>query len=138
GPANSLALKIVSKRPVAQHFKKRMMIGVAAHLLKIVVLATHANTARTVHHPLPTFSIFFITGLFPQKNRLKLLHPLIGQQQRGVIFRRHWCAWNRQMVFTLKKINEFPAYLSGALVRHQFYIYLVADFTDVENSKISY
>jgi hypothetical protein len=41
-------LKIVSKRPIAQHFKEGVVINVFANIFQIVMLPTGTNTFLTV------------------------------------------------------------------------------------------
>src|SRR5574344_2085900 len=40
GPVNSLFFEIVPKAPIAEHFKKRMMVGVHSYVIEIVVFAS--------------------------------------------------------------------------------------------------
>ena len=42
-PIDRLVLEVVTKRPVTQHLKHGVMIGVVAHLFQVVVLAAHAQ-----------------------------------------------------------------------------------------------
>ena len=41
-------LEVVSKRPVAEHFKEGVMMGVMADIIEIVVFATDTDTFLTV------------------------------------------------------------------------------------------
>src|SRR5690625_180566 len=135
GPPDSLPLKIIAKRPVAQHLKQRMVRGITTYLLKIMVLPAHAYTALAVHYPLPDGPFPVITRLFSQKDRRELVHPRIGKQQRGVILWHNRAAGDLQVLFGLKEIQEIRAFLSRALVGQEKKFYLNADFADVENSK---
>jgi hypothetical protein len=46
---NGTFFEIVSKRPVAQHFKKGMVIDILADVIKVVVLATGADALLRVY-----------------------------------------------------------------------------------------
>ena len=43
GPGNGVLFEIVAKAPVAQHLKHRVVVGVVAYLLQVVVLAADAQ-----------------------------------------------------------------------------------------------
>ena len=47
GPGDGLALEIVAKRKVAQHFKKRVVARGAAHVFEVVVLARNSQAFLT-------------------------------------------------------------------------------------------
>lgn len=52
GHGNGAFLEVVSKRPVAQHFEKRVVVHIFPHVVQIVVLSTRANALLTVHRTL--------------------------------------------------------------------------------------
>ncbi len=64
GPANSFTFKVIAERPVSQHFKHGMVIGIPTYLFKIIMLAAYPNATLAVDHTIVNFSIFFIAGLF--------------------------------------------------------------------------
>ena len=79
-------LEIIAETPVAQHLEHRVMIGVMAHFLKVVVLSAHAKTLLRVH-PTNVFS-----GVFRAKdNVFPLVHTGICEHQRRVILDNHRC-----------------------------------------------
>lgn len=49
-PAHTAHFEVVSKRPVAQHFKECVVIKVPAHVVQIVVLPAGADTLLAVDH----------------------------------------------------------------------------------------
>ncbi|KAH3661091.1 hypothetical protein OGATHE_005424 [Ogataea polymorpha] len=52
GVLDGLLLKVVAKRPVTQHFKKSVVVGVSSDVLKIVVFSTGSDTFLRIHGPL--------------------------------------------------------------------------------------
>ena len=42
-PTDGVFFKVIAKRPVAEHFKKRVVVIVVPHLFEIVVFARHAQ-----------------------------------------------------------------------------------------------
>ena len=49
-PGNGLFFKIISKRPVAQHFKHSVVIGVMPHFFQIVVFSTHSQAFLCIRY----------------------------------------------------------------------------------------
>ena len=88
GPINGLLLKVVSKGPVAEHFKQRVVVGVNTHLLEVVVLATDAQALLAVRNPRVNYRLGTDEHVF------KRIHSRVGKHQRGVVLnhqrsRRH-------------------------------------------------
>src|SRR5262249_3328577 len=81
-PDDGLALPVVAERPVAQHLEEGVMIGVAADLLEVVVLAADAQ------HLLAVGRARVRPRLGTQKDLLELHHAGVGEEQAGVV-RRH-------------------------------------------------
>ena len=50
-PFDRLLLEVIAETPVAQHFKKRMVVGILAHLFQIVVLPAHPQALLRIRHP---------------------------------------------------------------------------------------
>src|SRR5215213_2134079 len=48
-PGNRFLLVVIAERPVAEHLKKGVMRVIAAHIVKIVVLACYAHTLLRVN-----------------------------------------------------------------------------------------
>jgi hypothetical protein len=64
-------LKIVSKRPVSQHFKECVMVNILSNIIQIIMLATSSNTFLGVNSSYPLGHI--TTGVnSTQENGLKL------------------------------------------------------------------
>ncbi|KAF5038086.1 hypothetical protein DSECCO2_557960 [anaerobic digester metagenome] len=79
GELDGVFLEIVAEREVAQHFEKGVVARGAAHVFEVVVLAAHAQALLRGGGP-------HVAALFlPQENLLELLHPRVGEQQRGVV-----------------------------------------------------
>ena len=70
-------LEIIAKGPVAQHLEKRVVIGIHPHIFEVVVFAAGANTLlRVSGAPRRVRAV-----LFAEKDRHKLVHASVGEQQ---------------------------------------------------------
>ncbi len=74
-PGDRLRFVVIAKRPVAQHFKERVVRIVTTHIVQIVVLASHAHAFLAVGSPRVR------PVIRPQKHVFKLDHPGVGEQQ---------------------------------------------------------
>ena len=106
-PVDSLSLEIVAKRPVAQHLKHRMVIRIVADLLKVIMLAAHAQTLLRVSHT----TVF--CRLIAKDDILKLVHAGVGKHQRRVILDYHRGRRHDMVAFALEKVLERLAYFFG-------------------------
>ena len=80
-PENRLALVVVAERPVAEHLEERVMVGVASHLLEVVVLAADAQALLRVDgaHVGPP--------LLGEEYLLELHHAGVDEEQARVVVR---------------------------------------------------
>ena len=74
-----LALEVIAKAEIAQHFEEGVVTRGVPHILEVIVLATRANTfaqsrADKAAAPSP-------------KRSFKLVHASIGEEQSGVVCR---------------------------------------------------
>ena len=87
-PGERLLLEIVAKRPVAEHLEKRVVGGVEADILEVVVLATSADAFLGVSRA------GILRGLragppgdvglpVAEKDRHELVHAGVGEKQAG-------------------------------------------------------
>ena len=97
---DSLFLEIVAERPVAQHLEHGVVVGVATHLLQVIMLAGDAETLLGVGHA----RVF--GRIVAQKDVLELVHASIGEHQRRVILDDHRCGWDNMMLFGFKKAQK--------------------------------
>jgi hypothetical protein len=99
-------LEIIAEAPVAQHLEERVMPARSADVVEIVVLATGTDALLRVGRPR-------IGALFlPEKNRLELVHPRVGEQQRGIVVRHHGRARHERVPMLLhEEIDELLANL---------------------------
>ena len=79
GPVDRLGFVVVAERPVAEHLEKRVVIGVAADVFEIVVLAADADAL------LRAGGARVGSALLAEKNVLELDHAGVGEQQRRVV-----------------------------------------------------
>ncbi len=107
GPADGFILEIVAERPISQHLKHCMMIGIQPHLFQVVVLPRHPETFLSVGNPLPAHR------LIAQKNILELVHPCIGKHQRWVILHHHGGRRYDLVPLLRKKIQKCRTYFFG-------------------------
>ena len=83
GPCDRLLLEVVAVGPVAQHLEHRMVVGVVADLLQVVVLARHAQALLRVGRAR------ILAGRIAQEDVLELVHARVGEHQRGVSLDDH-------------------------------------------------
>mmetsp|Transcript_16885 Transcript_16885/g.34892 ORF Transcript_16885/g.34892 Transcript_16885/m.34892 type:complete len:230 (+) Transcript_16885:2611-3300(+) len=81
---NGALLEVIAKGPIAQHFKKGMMIDILAHIIQIIVFATGANAFLRVDGTFQ-FGHFQIRIASAQKEWFVLIHTRIGKEQGGII-----------------------------------------------------
>ena len=76
-PLDGFFFEIVSERPVPEHFEKRMVIGVVADVLEVVVFSARTNAFLGVGRARWIVGSFFDT----EEIRHKRIHPRVGEQQ---------------------------------------------------------
>ncbi len=107
GPPDRLFLVVVAERPVAQHLKKGVVIGVASHFLEVVVLAADADAFLRVRGA----DVF--AGSRAEEDILELIHPRIGEVEGGVAMGNHRCAGHNPVSVHGKEVKEPLAYFVG-------------------------
>ena len=103
GPRDGLTFEIVSERPVAQHFEKRMVLRTEPHLFQVVVMPRYADAFLGIHGP----AVIPVAGA--QKHVLELIHPSIRKQQGGIFLRRHRRAGHDRMALPFEETKKFLA-----------------------------
>ena len=103
GPFNRFGFVIVAEGPVAQHLKERVMVGIPADRLQIVVFAADAQTllracGARVGQP-----------FLAKKNVLKLHHAGVGKEQGRVFVRHQRRTLHNRMRLPLEIIQEGSA-----------------------------
>ena len=88
-----------------KHLEKRVVVGVVAHLVQIIVLTAHAQALLSVGD-----AAVFGHGI-PQEVILKGVHSGIDEHQCGIVFVHHGCGCHYFVAFFLKKLKEFSTYL---------------------------
>ena len=78
-PANRLLFEVVAEGPVAKHFEKGVVVGVLAHILKVVVLAARANALLRVH------GAGVVALSAAKEDILELVHACVCEQQRRIV-----------------------------------------------------
>ena len=100
-PLDGFLLEIISKRPVAEHLKEGVVIGVHPHILEVVVFAPGADAFLRVGGAARRIR----AGLFTEKNRHELVHPCVGEKQVWRV--RHQARGRHNRVLPgLKKIEK--------------------------------
>src|SRR3989449_2997770 len=103
-------LKVVAKGKVPQHFKERMVAAGIADILQIVVLAPCTETL--LHGDRSPVGARFLAEKYP----LKLVHPGIGEEQRGIGLRNQGGTRHDLMAMLFKISNEgLSQFLSAVL-----------------------
>jgi hypothetical protein len=76
-PGDGLLLEVVAEGPVAQHLEDRVVVGVEADVLEVVVLAAGADALLGVGGAFPR------GGLVAEEVGHELVHAGVGEQQVG-------------------------------------------------------
>ena len=111
-PSNSRLLKIIAKRPIAQHLKQRMVRTIHTHILEVVVLTRHPQTLLRIGNTRRN------RCLIPQKTILKRCHSRVHKHQRRVGLVRQRCRRHNLMPARLKKIQKRASYFVSS--HHKF------------------
>ena len=99
-PADNFFLEIIAERPVAEHLEHGVVIRVVAHLLEVVVLTADAQTFLRIGHA----RVF--DGGVTEYNVLELVHPSVGEHQRGIVLNNHRSRWYNMVSFRCEKRQE--------------------------------
>ena len=114
GPVDGLGLEVVAEAPVAEHLEHRVVVGVVADFLQVVVLAAHAEALLGVGGPQ-------VRGLgIAQEDVLELVHAGIGEHQGRVVLDHHRRGRHDGMALGCKEFEEF---LSDFLGGHMFFAF---------------
>lgn len=77
-------LKVISKRPGAQHLKEGVMIDILAHIVQVIVFAPSpdaflgiGSSAQLCHRVRRVNSV--------QEDGFELVHACVGKEQSGII-----------------------------------------------------
>ena len=106
-PGDGLGLVIVAERPVAEHLEERVVVGVPAHLLEVVVLPADPDAFLGVDGP----AVRARAG--PQEYVLELVHPGVGEQERGIPVGDDRGARDDPVVMPRKEVQETLSDLGG-------------------------
>jgi tetratricopeptide (TPR) repeat protein len=107
-PGNCLFLVIVSKGPIAEHFKKGVMVCVAAHFIQIIVFSRNANALLGIGHALIGF------GIVAQEAGFELVHSRIDEHQGRIILRNHRRGPHKEVALAFKELDEGIANFDGS------------------------
>ena len=78
-------LEVVAEAPVAEHLEHGVVVGVVPHLLKVVVLAAHAEAFLCVR------AAPWLRRPCPEDNVFPLIHTGVSEHQRRVVLDNHRC-----------------------------------------------
>ncbi len=99
-PVYGLALEIVAEAPVAEHLEHGVVVGVVADLFEVVVFAAHAQTLLAVGDPRR------LGGLVAEEDVFELVHPGVGEHQRGVVLDDHRRGGHDTVLFFAEKVEK--------------------------------
>ena len=108
GPVNGFLLEIIAEGPVAQHLEKRVVVGIIAHILQVIVLASGADALLGVRG----------AGGLPRRRPHaqeignKLVHAGICEQQAGALGHQRGRRHDR-VLFLAEKFQKALADLGG-------------------------
>src|SRR5882762_3573516 len=77
GPRDGFLLEVIAEGPVAEHLEKRVVIGVEADVVEVVVLATGANAFLRVGSPAWSVGTLHLA----EEDGHKLVHPGVREQK---------------------------------------------------------
>ena len=96
-----MALEIITKAEIAQHFKKSMMPRSVANVFQIVVLPPRTHAALRARRP------GIGTLVMAEKHVLELHHAGVGKQQRRIAPRNERTRWHDRMAVRLEEFKKF-------------------------------
>ena len=100
GPGDGFLLVIIAERPIAQHLEEGVVVGIVPYVLQIVMLAGDPQALLGIYSP----------RVFPflqtQEDVLELIHPRVGEQQRGIIARHQRGAGHYGVSLAGEKIQK--------------------------------
>ncbi len=99
-PIDRLGLEVVAERPVPQHLKKRVVVGVHPHFFEVVVLAADAQALLGVR------DARILDRLVPQKQILERIHPSIDEHEGGIVLHHHRRRRHNGVVLLLEKVQK--------------------------------
>mmetsp|Transcript_6447 Transcript_6447/g.19110 ORF Transcript_6447/g.19110 Transcript_6447/m.19110 type:complete len:1096 (+) Transcript_6447:257-3544(+) len=114
-PVDGLLLEVVAEGPVAQHFKKGVVVHVLAHVVEVVVLAARTDALLRVGRALELGHVGRRVRL-AEENGLELVHARVDEEQRGVVEGHHRGGCPEGVVHALglaEEIDEGVAHVRG-------------------------
>ena len=103
-PLYCFLLKIISERPVSEHFEHRVVVSIHPHFLQVVVFSGYAQTFLSIG------SAWIFSRRMPKEYILELVHSGIGKHQRRVILENYRSRSFHMVTSLLKKIEEKLSY----------------------------
>ena len=105
---NGLGFEIVAERPVPEHLEEGVVVVVLADIFEVVVLAAGSDALLGVDGP------GVVAPAVAEEDFLELVHPGVGEQQRGVVVRDDGRGGDERMTMLLGEIvDEFASDLGG-------------------------
>ena len=104
-PRDGLFFEVVAKRPVPEHLKHSMMIGIVPHLLEVVVLTTHAKTLLSI------CNARILCLHIPKDYIFELIHPGIGKHKGRIALNHHRGRGYYMVLLLSKKCHKSGTYL---------------------------
>ena len=98
GPGDGFLLEVIAERPIAEHFKKRVVIGVVADVFEVVVFAAGADALLGIGGAGRIVGGFFDA----EEKRHERVHPGIGEEQTGRLRQQRGGRHNGVLLFTEK------------------------------------
>ena len=81
GPGDGLLLVIVAKGPIAEHLEESVVVSIVPYILQVIMFTGNPHDLLGVGSPR------VLPFLQAQEDVLELIHPSVGEQQRGIIAR---------------------------------------------------
>ena len=99
-PVDSLFLEVVAKRPVSEHLKHGVVVGVETHLFQVVMLTAHAQALLRIGRSLK------LRRNVSKNDVLELIHTCIGEHKCRVVLDDHRCRGHDSVSLAAEEIFE--------------------------------
>ena len=106
-PSKCYFLVLIAKRPVAQHFKEGVVIGISPHLLEVVMLPADADAFLRIDGA----GVGSLPGC--EEDILELIHAGVREEKGGVVVRNDGGALDNSVPAFFEEFQEACPYFGG-------------------------
>src|SRR5262249_2380941 len=88
------------ERPIAEHFKKCVVVRIPAHFFEVIVFAAHANAFLAID------GAFVRPGAGAEEYVLELVHAGVREHEGGIVQRNHTRRRHERMAMLLDEVVD--------------------------------